>query len=114
MRDPIGWLGSKCCRARANLDGHPNNTLDISVDDFVLEYVNSKPEPFANDGSQAKFVCDGYGQITVDHLFAYEDQDQLIVFLESRLNVTLTLPHLNASRPHGPTRRCLVQRLRQN
>jgi hypothetical protein len=82
MRDPIGWLGSKCCRARANLDGHPNNTLDISVDDFVLEYVKSKPEPFANDGSQAKFVCDGYGQITVDHLFAYEDQDQLIVFLE--------------------------------
>jgi hypothetical protein len=42
MRDPIGWLSSNRCQARANRDGHPNNTLDISVDDFVLEYVKKQ------------------------------------------------------------------------
>ncbi|WP_394153139.1 gamma-glutamyl kinase [Loktanella salsilacus] len=98
VRDPIDWLGSWYrYRARADLDGHPNSTKNVSFDDFVLEYVKGKPEPFANVGSQAKFVCDGDGQIAVDHLFAYEDQDRLIGFLERRLDLTLTLPRLNVS-----------------
>ncbi|MFT6535905.1 MAG: hypothetical protein ACJAQU_000802 [Loktanella salsilacus] len=102
VRDPIDWLGSWYrYRARADLDGHPNSTKDVSFDEFVLEYVKGKPEPFANVGSQAKFVCDGEGQIAVDHLFAYEDQDRLIAFLEQRLDVTLTLPRLNVSPPRA-------------
>ncbi|MCF7700130.1 sulfotransferase family protein [Loktanella sp. M215] len=101
LRHPVDWLGSWYrYRGRPDLDGHANSTKDISFDDFVLEYIKGKPEPFANVGSQAKFVCDGDGQIAVDHLFRYEDQDRLIGFLEQRLNVTLDLPRLNVS----PTR----------
>lgn len=98
VRDPIDWLGSWYrYRGRGDLDGHPNSTKNISFDDFVLEYIKGKPEPFANVGSQAKFVCDGDGQIAVDHLFAYDRQDRLIAFLEDRLDVTLTLNRLNVS-----------------
>ena len=98
VRHPIDWLGSWYrYRARADLDGHPNSTRDISFDDFVLEYTKGKPAPFANVGSQAKFVCDGEGAVAVDHLFAYEDQPRLINFLETRLNTALTLPRLNVS-----------------
>ena len=100
VRDPVDWLGSWYrYRARPDLDGHPNSTRDISFDDFVLEYVKGKPEPFANVGSQAKFVCDGDGKLAVDHLFAYEDMDRLIAFLERRLDTTLSLPRLNVSPP---------------
>lgn len=98
LRHPVDWLGSWYrYRGRPDLDGHANSTKDISFDDFVLEYTKGKPAPFANVGSQAKFVCDGDGQIAVDHLFRYEDQDRMIAFLERRLNVTLDLPRLNVS-----------------
>ncbi len=100
LRHPIDWLGSWYrYRGRPDLDGHPNSTKDISFDDFVLEYIKGKPESFANVGSQAKFVCDGDGQVAVDHLFRYEDQDRLVRFLEQRLGVTLSLPRLNVSPP---------------
>lgn len=100
VRHPIDWLGSWYrYRGRADLDGKPNSTKGMSFDDFVLDYIKGKPEPRANVGSQAKFVCDADGQIAVDHLFRYEDQPRLIAFLEQRLNVTLNLPRLNVSPP---------------
>ncbi len=100
VRDPIDWLGSWYrYRARTDLDGHTNSTKDISFDDFVLEYTKGKPAPYANVGSQAKFVCDGDGNRAVDYLFRYEDQNRLISFLEERLDVTLNLYRVNVSPP---------------
>jgi len=101
VRHPVDWLSSWYrYRSRDDLAGHANSTCDISFDDFVSEYAKGKPAPFAAVGSQAKFLTDSEGRVGVTHLFRYEDQPRLIAFLETRLNVTLTLPRLNVS----PTR----------
>lgn len=98
VRHPVDWLGSWYrYRSRPQLDGKPNSTRDISFDDFVLEYCKERPAPFANLGSQARFVQDSSGQRGVNHLFRYEEQDKLIAFLEDRLDLTLTLPRVNVS-----------------
>ena len=100
VRHPVDWLGSWYrYRGRNDLAGHPNSTQGISFDDFVLEYIKGKPAAFANVGSQAKFVMNDDVTSGVDHLFRYEEQDNLIAFLEARLSMTLTLNRLNVSLP---------------
>ena len=56
----------------------------------------AKP-PFAQVGSQAKFLLDNEGAIGVDDLFQYEQQDKLIAFLEDRLGIEISLPQMNVS-----------------
>ncbi|RYG92249.1 gamma-glutamyl kinase [Loktanella sp. IMCC34160] len=98
IRNPIDWLDSWYrYRHRDDLEGHPNSTRGVSFDDFVDEYAKGKPAPFAAVGSQAKFVCGDSGQILVDHLFQYEQQDKLIAFLEDRLSTVIDLNRLNVS-----------------
>jgi hypothetical protein len=98
VRHPVDWLGSWYrYRSRDDLAGHPNSTRGISFDDFVTEYMRGKPASFATVGSQVKFLSDGNGTLSVDHLFRYEAQPRLIAFLEERLQVRLNLPRLNVS-----------------
>ena len=98
VREPISWLGSWYrYRQRPFMTGHPNATFDISFDEFVSEYLKGKPAGFANVGSQAKFLETRPNGIAVTHLFRYEDQPAIKTFLETKLNVSLTLDRLNES-----------------
>lgn len=98
VRNPVDWLSSWYrYRHRDDLVGHENSSRDVSFDDFVSEYCKGKPAPYANVGSQAKFLLNGEGILGVEHLFRYEAQDKLITFLEARLEMTINLKRLNVS-----------------
>ena len=98
VRNPIAWLSSWYrYRSRDDLAGHRNSTRDISFDDFVLEYLNDKPAPFAAVGSQATFLQGKDGSLGVDHLYQYEAIDQAVTFFETRLGQTLTLNRRDVS-----------------
>ena len=98
VRNPIDWLGSWYrYRTRDDLVGQPNSTRDISFDEFVLEYCKGSPAPFANVGSQARFLTINDGEIGAKHLFQYEQWDKVIQYLEERLDMTVTLKDKNVS-----------------
>ncbi|MFY0619276.1 gamma-glutamyl kinase [Shimia sp.] len=99
MREPVSWLASWYrYRRRDFMQGHPNSTRDVSFEDFVQEYMKGdKKAPFANVGSQAKFLEPRPNGVKVDHLFRYEDQPKLLAFLETRLQLKITLERRNTS-----------------
>lgn len=98
IRDPVTWLESWYkYRRRPFLDGRPTSTKDISFDQFVQAYCQDKRPPFANVGSQAKFVEARPNAAQVNLLFAYENQPALQNYLEDRLNLSLNIPRINVS-----------------
>ena len=104
VRNPIDWLGSWYrYRTRQDLIGHENSTHNVSFDDFVLEYCKGQPAPFANVGSQNKFLRINDGDIGADHLFQYEQWDKVIDYLEDRLDFKITLKQKNVSPPMALT-----------
>ncbi|RMD90227.1 MAG: gamma-glutamyl kinase [Alphaproteobacteria bacterium] len=111
VRHPVDWLGSWYrYRSRPELEGHPNSTRGISFDAFVRGYLKKRRPPFADVGSQAKFLADAEGRVAVDHLFRYEAQPALLAFLEKRLGREIKLKRLNES---PPAELSLRPRLRQ-
>ncbi len=99
MREPVSWLASWYrYRRRDEMRGHRNSTHEVSFDEFVQEYMKGdKKAPFANVGSQAKFLEPRPNGVKVDHLFRYEDQPRLLAFLEQRLDQKITLERRNSS-----------------
>lgn len=98
MREPISWLGSWYrYRRRDSMKGQAKSTHDMSFDDFVEAYCQGKRPPFANVGSQAKFLEPRPNGTSVTHLFRYEDQPRLLEFLERRLNAKIHLNRENVS-----------------
>lgn len=98
MREPVDWLGSWYrYRQRPFLDGQRTSTAGISFDDFVAAYCKGDRPAFANVGSQAKFLEPQRNGTAVTHLFRYEDQAGLTVFLEDRLGTSLATERMNAS-----------------
>ena len=98
VRNPIDWLGSWYrYRTRKDLIGHENSTHGVSFDDFVLEYCKGQPAPFADVGSQNKFLRINDGEIGADHLFQYEQWDKVIEYLENRLEMKIVLKQKNMS-----------------
>lgn len=98
IRNPVTWLESWYkYRQRPFLDERPTSTKNISFDDFVQAYCLPKRPAFANVGSQAKFVEPHPKGVTVDHLFAYENQPALQTYLEQRLELKLDIPQINVS-----------------
>lgn len=103
MREPISWLGSWYkYRQRPFLDGNPKSTAGITFDDFVLAYMKGDKPPFANVGSQVRFLEPRPNGTKVDHLFRYEDVSGWTSFLESRLSIPLNLERLNVSKGDAP------------
>ncbi|WP_425074623.1 gamma-glutamyl kinase [Sagittula sp. S175] len=98
IREPISWLGSWYrYRQRGFLEGKPTSTRGMSFDDFCQAYATGDRPPFANVGSQAKFVEPRPNGVAVTHLFKYENQSGLIAFLEDRLGTAIDLPRENVS-----------------
>ncbi|CUJ93482.1 hypothetical protein PH7735_01619 [Shimia thalassica] len=98
MREPISWLGSWYrYRKRDFLDGTNRSTKNLSFDEFVDAYTRGDKPPFANVGSQAKFLEPRPNGTKVDHLFRYEDQPALVRFLEDRLKTQITFDRTNES-----------------
>ncbi len=98
MREPISWLGSWYrYRQRPFMQGKPNNTYEISFDDFVLAYMKGKKPGYADVGSQFQFLKAQPNGTKVTHLFKYEDQPRLQAFLHLRLGLDLELKRENVS-----------------
>ncbi len=99
VREPIDWLGSWFrYRQRPELQGRPNSTAEVSFDDFVLEYTKGKPAPFANVGSQARFLAGEDDALCgVTHLFRYDQLHQLYAFLQERLGREIATERMNVS-----------------
>ncbi len=98
MREPISWLGSWYrYRRRPFMQGNPNATHGVSFDEFVLAYLKGKRPAFAEVGSQAKFLEPQPNGVSVKHMFRYEDQERIRGFLETRLDITLSLGRENVS-----------------
>jgi hypothetical protein len=98
MREPVSWLGSWYrYRQRDELKGQRTSTADICFDGFVNEYLKGQSSPFANVGSQAKFLEPQKNGTAVTHLFRYEDQAGLKTFLETRLDLNFETSQHNSS-----------------
>lgn len=98
IREPISWLGSWYrYRQRGFLEGKPTSTRGISFDDFCRAWASEDQPPFANVGSQAKFIEPRPNGTAVSHLFKYENQGDLIGFMEDRLGIPIDLPRENVS-----------------
>lgn len=98
IREPVSWLGSWYrYRRRPFMAGKPNNTYDVSFDEFVDAYCRGDKPGFANVGSQAKFVEPAGNGTGVTRFFRYEDQGSLQRFLEQRLARDIALTRENVS-----------------
>ena len=98
MREPISWLSSWYrYRRRPFMQGQRNSTHEVSFDEFVTAYMMGDTPPFANVGSQAKFLEPRPNGTSVTHLFRYEDQEGLIAFFNERLKTQLVLDRENVS-----------------
>ena len=98
MREPISWLSSWYrYRARPFMKGKANYTGDMSFDDFVDAYTKGDRPPFANIGSQAKFLEPRPNGTAITHLYRYDDQEALVAFLQDRLGREINLGRSNVS-----------------
>lgn len=98
MRSPVDQIRSWYkYRARPAVAGGPRSTGDLTFDEFVMEVVRDAAPDFARIGSQHAFLTDAKGRLAVDHLFAYEEQEQLLAFLSERLGATIELKRKNVS-----------------
>ena len=86
VREPVSWLGSWWrYRQRDELRGAPQSTHGISFEEFVDGYARGAKPPFAQVGSQARFLAGKEGERPVDHVFRYEERERLDAFLTDRL-----------------------------
>ena len=100
MRDPVDWLGSWYrYRRRPVLSGKPTSTEGMSFDDFVRAYLQRDQPPYANVGSQSKFLERQRNGTAATHVFRYDDPAALTSYLETRLGARVATEWLNASPP---------------
>lgn len=102
MREPVDWLGSWYrYRSRPQLDGKPNSTAGLSFDTFVEAWLRDDKPAYAEVGSQANFLTDDQGKLAVDRLYRYDRIENLVRFMEDRLDTSLDISRANVS-PKGP------------
>jgi hypothetical protein len=83
-------------RARPANDGNPKSTKGIDFEAFVRAVLSDDPPPFAQVGIQWNMLT-GQGRVMVDHLFAYEDQAELLRFLSARFGQAVRVERRNVS-----------------
>ncbi|TDK41405.1 hypothetical protein [Antarcticimicrobium luteum] len=100
MREPEDQIRSWFkYRSRDRLQDKDAATDGLSFDDFVRDVIRDDPPPHARVGSQFRFLTSARKQLLVHHLFAYEDQAQLLAFLKDRLGAPVTPQLRNVSPP---------------
>ncbi|MDX2485577.1 MAG: sulfotransferase family 2 domain-containing protein [Pseudodonghicola sp.] len=100
MRDPEDQIRSWYkYRSRERLQDKDAATDTLSFDDFVRDVIRDDPPAHAQIGSQFRFLTSARKQLLVHHLFAYEDQPQILRFLETRFGEPVTLQRKNVSPP---------------
>lgn len=100
MRAPVDQIGSWYrYRARGDIDLGEKSTRGCSFDEFVRAMIGSNPPPFADCGSQFRFLTNKRGQLLVDHLFAWEARGRFLDFLAGRLGEQVSLEDCNVSPP---------------
>ncbi|WP_170390159.1 sulfotransferase family 2 domain-containing protein [Ruegeria arenilitoris] len=98
VREPVDWLGSWYrYRTRTELTGHPHSTDGMSFDKFVQAYMQSPRPAFADVGSQTEFFRTRSNGAGASHIFRYEHQDEILDFLQDRLNARIDLTRENVS-----------------
>lgn len=98
VREPISWLSSWWrFRQREALEDQPQSTRGITFDSFVEAYMTGQRPPYAEVGSQSKFVEPRPNGTRISHLFAYEDLPRFNRFLESRLGSACAPQQVNQS-----------------
>ena len=98
IREPVSWLGSWYrYRRRDALIGRPTSTREIDFDTFLRASCDADPPPYANVGSQAKFVEQRPNGTKVTHMFRYEDQARFRSFLKERIGTLPDIPQVNVS-----------------
>ncbi|MDR0809523.1 MAG: hypothetical protein LBE86_10450 [Gemmobacter sp.] len=102
MREPLDWLGSWYrYRQREDMADLQRSTAGMTFDRFVRDYCAEEQPPHAAIGAQTQFLA-AKGDRGLDRLFRYERIEDLLHFLEERLNCEILLPRLNVS-PSLPT-----------
>ncbi|SIN93139.1 hypothetical protein [Vannielia litorea] len=102
MREPLSWLGSWYrYRRRNDLQGQSNSTRDMNFSRFLRGYLADPQPPYARLGRQWKFLRTEDGRVGIDYLFPYERFEELVAFLENRLDRKITLERQNVS-PEAP------------
>lgn len=102
MREPLDWLGSWYrFRQRDDIPDSEKGTAGMGFDAFVQDYMRAPRPPHADVGSQARFLTVPDQGVAVDRIFAYEEIDRFVAFLEDRLGCEIILPKLNVS-PEAP------------
>lgn len=100
MRNPIDQIRSWYkYRGAERLGGSKRSTAGITFDEFVLDVIRDTPPPHAGIGSQFGFLSLRDGTVPIDHLFAYETQDNLLKFLEERFEKDIEIKQKNVSPP---------------
>ena len=100
MREPEDQIRSWYkYRSRARLEDRAAATDAMSFDDFVHDVIRDDPPLHARIGSQFRFLTSARKRLLVHHLFAYEDQPQLLRFLEDRFGTPVELKRKNVSPP---------------
>lgn len=98
MRNPVEQLRSWYrYRHSGQTDTPQQSAAGMSFDDFVRGVVSDDPPPPCQIGSQFQFLCNGKGQLQVEHLFAYERQPVFRAWLEERFGETINLKPKNIS-----------------
>lgn len=99
IREPIDRLKSwYLYRQREAIIGSVKSTVGMTFEDFIEEYLADDRKPRANIGNQFSFCSDESGQNIVKHLIEFGNLPVLADFIQTRIGLETTLPHLNASR----------------
>ena len=109
MRDPIDHLQSWYFYRRRLDEGSkprniPNSTKDITLEQFIEDFLSEPRPKHAIIGSQARFLCGGSWQAgdtvkpLVDIIFPYERLNDAISFVVDRVGEPITVERKNASK----------------
>ncbi len=97
FREPVSWLFSWYrYRARPEVLGKGQSTDGITFDYFVKAYIEGGPES-PRIGRPSHFVCNPKGEVSIDHLFRFENMNGFQSFIENRFDKKFTFERVNTS-----------------